>query len=271
MNFTETINQRYLEIGIETKSHNFPVYYIDPIIELTSKQEEQLRNGDGQSNIDEYKQINSSTGLAVNYYKILECTGKIEKLQFEDKVAKPLLGKGGRCANLDVSYRRNGKLYYIESKFLEPYYSGNEHNRESYFDKSRYDVPEDDKEVWFRLFSDAQEYKLYNFSQLCRHLLAIWRKHKDDKQLEIFFQSVTWRMSDQFIDKLDDEELRESFISRRSAIEKESKECQQRIIDFLKKIGWNNLTFECLHYNDMLKDISSSRYLEEFKRRYFLE
>ena len=43
------------------------------------------------------------------------------------------------------------------------------------------------------------------------------------------------------------------------------------LIDFLKKIGWNNLTFECLHYNDMLKDISSSRYLEEFKRRYFLE
>ena len=78
-------------------------------------------------------------------------------------------------------------------------------------------------------------------------------------------------MPDQFINKLDDDELRESFISRRSAIEKESKECQLRINDFLKKIGWNNLTFECLHYNDMLEDISSSIHLEEFKRRYFLE
>jgi len=270
MNFPETINQRYLEIGIETKSHNFPIYYIDPIIELTSKQEEQLRNGDGQSNIDEYKQINSSTGLAVNYYKILEHTGKIENLQFEDKVAKPLLGRGGRFANLDVSYKRNGKLYYIESKFLEPYYSGNEHNRESYFDKSRYDVPEGDKEVWFRLFSDAQEYKLYNFSQLCRHLLAIWRKHKNDQQLEIFFQSVTWRMSDLFINKINDDDLEESFRYRRTSIEKESKSCQQRINDFLMKIGWNNITFECLQYNDILEDISSSRFIDEFKKRYFL-
>lgn len=270
MNFTKTISQLYSDMGIKTEYKQSPIVYINPIIPLSSEQEKKLREGDGQSNPNEYKQINSSTGLAVNYYKILEKTGKIKDLLFEDKVAIPLLN-GGRPANLDVSYKRDGKIYYIESKFLEPYYSGNEHNRDSYFDTKRYDVPEEDKENWLNLFLDAQKYKLFNFSQLCRHLMAIWRRHREDKNSSFVFQSVTWIMSDQFINKLDDDELKESFISRRSAIEKESKECQSRIKDFLKNIGWNNLTFECLHYNDMLEDISSSIYLKEFKKRYFLE
>ena len=270
MIFTKTISELYSDMGIKTKYHQSPIVYIEPIIPLSSEQEEKLKKGDGQRNPNEYKQINSSTGLAVNYYKILEKTGKIQELWFEDKVAIPLK-RGGRPANIDVSYKRDGKIYYVESKFLEPYYSGNEHNRDSYFDIKRYDVPEKDKEVWLNLFSDAQKYKLFNFSQLCRHLMAIWRKHNKGKQLSIVFQCVTWRMPDQFIDKIDDEELEESLRSRRSAIEKESKECQQRIIDFLKIIGWDNLTFECIHYNDMLEDLSSSEYLKEFKRRYFLE
>lgn len=269
MNFTKTISQLYSDMGIKTKHHKSPIVYIEPIIPLSSEQEKRLKEGDGQSNPNEYKQINSSTGLAVNYYKILEKTEKIKDLLFEDKVAIPLI-KGGKPANLDVSYKRDGKIYYIESKFLEPYYSGNEHNRDSYFDTNRYDVPEKDKEDWLHLFSDAQEYKLYNFSQLCRHLLAIWRKHKDNQQLEIIFQSVTWRMSDLFIGKINDNDLEESFRYRRTSIEKESKSCQQRINDFLEKIGWNNITFECLQYNDILEDISSSPFIEEFKKRYFL-
>lgn len=270
MNYTETIARIYSEMGIKTKTQQSPIIYIEPIIKLSSDQENKLRNGDGQSNPNEYKQINSSTGLAVNYYKILESTGKIERLWFEDKVEKPLIGRGGRNANLDVSYRRDERQYYIESKFLEPYYSGNEHNRESYFDKEKYDVPEKDKDAWYRLFVDAQKYKLYNFSQLCRHLLAIWRKHNKDKQLQIVFQSVTWKMTECFINKIDDDELKESYRTRRAWIEEESKMCHQRVNDFLSKIDWNNITFECLHYNDMLEDISSSPHLEEFKSRYFL-
>ena len=60
---------------------------------------------------DQYKQINSSTGLAVNYYKLLEELGAITDLVFENKIAKPLK-KGGRFANLDVSYNRDGILYF---------------------------------------------------------------------------------------------------------------------------------------------------------------
>ena len=272
MDFTQMIAQSYLDMGIKTMAQKQPssVFYIDPIIKLSSKQEGKLEDGDGQSTPNEYKQINSSTGLAVNYYKILESTGKIENLLFEDKVEKPLRIKGGRYANIDVSYKRDDKQYYIESKFLEPYYSGNEHNRASYFDKEKYDVPEKDKDAWYRLLVDAQEYKLYNFSQLCRHLLAIWRKHNKDEHLQIVFQSVTWKMSEKFINKIDNEELKESFLTRKARIEEEMNSCFERVNTFLSKIGWNNLTFECLHYNDMLEDISSSKYLEEFKRRYFL-
>lgn len=270
MNFTQTIAQMYSKMDIKTKTRQSQIYYIEPIIKLSSVQEEKLKKGDGQSNPNEYKQINSSTGLAVNYYKILESTGEIENLLFEDKVEKPLKSSGGRPANLDVSYIRSGKKYYVESKFLEPYYSGNEHNRKSYFEKEKYPVLDKDKETWFHLFDDAQKYKLYNFSQLCRHLLAIWRKHSSDTDLQIVFQSVTWRMSDLFISGIGDDELEESFRTRREGIEKESELCQKRINDFLSQIGWNNISFECLHYNDMLDDISSSPHLEEFKMRYFL-
>lgn len=270
MDFTQTINRLYSDMGIKTEKQQTPVFLIEPIIKLSSEQEYKLKKGDGQTNPDEYKQINSSTGLAINYYKLLESTGKIENLWFEEKVEKPLRIRGGRYANIDVSYKRDNKQYYIESKFLEPYYSGNEHNRPSYFNKDKYDVPKEDKDAWFNLFSVAQKYKLYNFSQLCRHMLAIWRKHNKDKQLQIVLQSVTWKMSDLFIDGIDDNELRETFLTRRDGIEEELILCQRQINDFLSKIQWDNFKFECLHYNDMLEDISSSKHIEEFKRRYFL-
>lgn len=268
---TQTIARNYSDMGIKTQTQQRPVVYVEPIINLSAEQRRKLQKGDGQSNPNEYKQINSSTGLAVNYYKILESTGTIEDLMFEDKVEKPLRIKGGRFANIDVSYKRGGKQYYVESKFLEPYYSGNEHNRQSYFEKDKYDVPEKDKEAWHRLFVDAQEYKLYNFSQLCRHLLAIWRKHNKEKHIPIVFQCVTWRMSDLFINRLNDDELKESFRTHRTRIEEESESCQRRINDFLLQIGWENITFECLHYDDIIKDISSSGYFSEFTKRYFIE
>ena len=105
-------------MGIKTKYHQSPIVYIEPIIPLSSEQEKKLKEGDGQSNPNEYKQINSSTGLAVSYYKILENTEKIKDLLFEDKVAIPLI-KGGKPANLDVSYKRDGKIYYVESKIYD--------------------------------------------------------------------------------------------------------------------------------------------------------
>ena len=270
MDFTSLLYQAYSDACIKTKIIKTQIVCIEPIIPLSNEQQNQLLEGDGQKNKNEYKQINSSTGLAVNYYKILEDTGNIEKLRFEEKVEKPLKIKGGRKANLDVAYKREGKQYYIESKFLEPYYSGNEHNTESYFKKEFYDVPDNDKDAWYTLLLDAQNYKIYNFSQICRHLMAIWRKHKEDKLLKIVFQSVMWKMTEKFISTIEDEEKQEILRARIKFIDEESKSCQHRINDFLNQIGWNNLTFECVYYNEIVEDISSSKYYSEVRKRYFL-
>ena len=267
MNFTKLIEQIYKEEGIETISQN--VVYIKPIIELDDEEERILLEGDGQSNPNEYKQINSSTGLAINYYKILERMNLIEDLVFEDKVAVPLKGKGGRKANLDVSYKRDGILYYIESKFLEPYYSENEKNKEAYFDPERYPVPDKDKTAWYELLKEAQSYKYYNFSQLCRHLLAIWRKHEKDTS-KLVLQSVTWLMPDSFINHIESEDDKEKYRERRKVFMKEAIKCQNRINSFLKQIGWNNMEFKSLNYNDIINEITTSPYFEEFKKRYML-
>ena len=268
MDFTSLLYQAYSDACIKTKIIKTQIVCIEPIIPLSNEQQNQLLEGDGQKNKNEYKQINSSTGLAVNYYKILEDNGNIEELRFEEKVEKPLKIKGGRKANLDVAYKREEKLYYIESKFLEPYYSGNEHNTESYFKKEYYDVPDNDKDAWCELLVDAQKYKVYNFSQICRHLMAIWRKHKNNE--EIVFQSVMWKMTDKFINTIVDKEGQEFLRERILEIEHEAKSCYQRINEFLEQIGWDKLTFQSLYYNDIVEELSSSKYYSEFKKRYFL-
>ena len=55
-----------------------------------------------QKNKNEYKQINSSTGLAVNYYKILEDNGNIEEL-------KKVLIKEMEKAGVDVRLKTEVK------------------------------------------------------------------------------------------------------------------------------------------------------------------
>ena len=267
MNFTYFLKKIYEEQGIETITKK--VFCVKPIIELDKEEEKHLLEGDGQSNPYEYKQINSSTGLAVNYFKVLESMGNIEELVFEDKVAIPLKGKGGRKANLDVSYKKDGKLFYVESKFLEPYYANNEENKESYFKKENYPVPDNDKVAWYNLFVEAQSYEYYNFSQLCRHLWAIWRKHGHDSA-PIVLQCITWLMPDTFIDRMESENDKKYFRNRREKYVEEAKKCNDCINSFLKTIRWKNMFFESLYYNDIIADISSSPKYIEFKKRYLL-
>lgn len=267
MDFSNKIADLYEKKGIATSKKQ--VTYVKPIIEIDKDTEKSILSGDGQKNPDEYKQVNSSTGLAVNYYMILNELGKIEDLAFEDKVAKPLKGRGGMKANLDVSYKRDGKTIYVESKFLEPYYSGNEKIKDAYLERDNYDVPDKDKNAWFDIIKDSQNYTYINFTQICRHLMAIWRKHKKDNSF-IELHTVSWIMTDSFIEELDRNE-QQQLIERRKKIKSESKKCKERIDDFLRQIGWENITFKVLHYNDMLDDIARSKYAVEFKKRYFLE
>ena len=272
--FTDLIYGEYKKSNIQVSVKTNPVYHVSPLINLTSEQQKILSDGDGQTE-DQYKQINSSTGLAVNYYKILEELASITDLIFENKIAKPL-NKGGRFANLDVSYKKNGVLYYVESKFLEPYYSGNETIKDSYLDISKYPVEvEENKEEWRNLFNKASEFEYYNFSQLCRHLLALYRythgiKGSEYKGEQVVLQSVTWEMTPQFMKKLD----QKNSIDMQKRIEQlqdEANRCQEIFNAFISNIGWNNMKFQTLHYNDMLNDIKSSKHYAEFCKRYFFD
>ena len=271
---TDLIHDEYKKSNIQISVKTNPVYHVSPLINLTSEQQKILSDGDGQTE-DQYKQINSSTGLAVNYYKILEELASITDLNFENKIAKPL-NKGGRFANLDVSYKKNGVLYYVESKFLEPYYSGNETIKDSYLDISKYPVEvEENKEEWRNLFNKASEFEYYNFSQLCRHLLALYRythgiKGSEYKGEQVVLQSVTWEMTPQFMKKLD----QKNSIDMQKRIEQlqdEANRCQEIFNAFISNIGWNNMKFQTLHYNDMLNDIKSSKHYAEFCKRYFFD
>ena len=271
---TDLIHDEYKKSNIQVSVKKNPVYHVSPLINLTSEQQKILSDGDGQTE-DQYKQINSSTGLAVNYYKILEELASITDLNFENKIAKPL-NKGGRFANLDVSYKKNGVLYYVESKFLEPYYSGNETIKDSYLDISKYPVEvEENKEEWRNLFNKASEFEYYNFSQLCRHLLALYRythgiKGSEYKGEQVVLQSVTWEMTPQFMKKLD----QKNSIDMQKRIEQlqdEANRCQEIFNAFISNIGWNNMKFQTLHYNDMLNDIKSSKHYAEFCKRYFFD
>ena len=271
---TDLIHCEYKKSNIQISVKTNPVYHVSPLINLTSEQQKILSDGDGQTE-DQYKQINSSTGLAVNYYKILEELASITDLNFENKIAKPL-NKGGRFANLDVSYKKNGVLYYVESKFLEPYYSGNETIKDSYLDISKYPVEvEENKEEWRNLFNKASEFEYYNFSQLCRHLLALYRythgiKGSEYKGEQVVLQSVTWEMTPQFMKKLD----QKNSIDMQKRIEQlqdEANRCQEIFNAFISNIGWNNMKFQTLHYNDMLNDIKSSKHYAEFCKRYFFD
>lgn len=271
---TDLIHDEYKKSNIQVSVKTNPVYHVSPLVNLTSEQQKILSDGDGQTE-DQYKQINSSTGLAVNYYKLLEELGAITDLVFENKIAKPL-NKGGRFANLDVSYNRDGILYFVESKFLEPYYSGNETIKDSYLDISKYPVEvEENKEEWRNLFNKASEFEYYNFSQLCRHLLALYRythgiKGSEYKGEQVVLQSVTWEMTPQFMKKLD----QKNSIDMQKRIEQlqdEANRCQEIFNAFISNIGWKNMKFQTLHYNDMLNDIKSSKHYAEFCKRYFFD
>lgn len=271
--FTDLIYNEYMHKNIATTIYNNSVYHVAPLIKLTKEQNRILTEGDGQTE-NQYKQINSSTGLAVNYYKLLEELGTITDLVLENKIAKPL-NKGGRFANLDVSYNRDGVLYFVESKFLEPYYSGNETIKDSYLDVSKYPIEvENNKKEWRELFSQSAKFAYYNFSQLCRHLLALYRythgiKGSSYNGEKVVLQSVTWEMTEQFMAKLEDQNRKE-MKERIDQLKFEANECQQIINNFITEIGWNNMTFQARHYNDMLDNIKLSKHYEDFCNRYFL-
>lgn len=271
MNLKGIINVLIERYEANNGKKSLPAPYVVPLLaEPTDEQLKQLKEGDGNP-IAEMCQINSSAGLAFNYYKLFESQvqkkDKDFKVKFEDKVAIPLcLKRGGKYANLDVSYCLNDTQYYIESKFLEPYLNKCTHNKDTYFEQKNYDFDPKEIALWLELLDKQKEFQYYDFPQLYRHLLAIRRSH--NKQGKVVLQSVSWKMPDAFKAKYG---LKKEDEERLEKLELKQSNASNLFNIFLKNIGWNDCRFEVKHYNDMLDDIRGAEKFNDFCKQYFLD
>lgn len=193
---------------------NNGAFVIDLISEPSKEQMQKLIEGSGNPE-SEMRQVNSSAGLAVNFWRAYELSHPESRVEFEWKKQVPL--KRGIPANIDVVVRDSDKISFIESKFLEPYYSGNETPRSSYLEASKYSKATEPAQRWVELFTQAESFQGYNVVQLCRHLLAIYKDirkcPKDYEKRKVQLCSVTWKMPEPFL-SLFTEEYQNAFIEK---------------------------------------------------------
>lgn len=242
----------------------------------TKEQWDALKKGDGKPT-EELCKINSSAALAVNFWRAYDLCHPDASVEFEWKKRKPL--QHGKPANIDVVVREADKITFIESKFLEPYYSENEKSSDSYYDASKYcECTKDSPESWISFFREAnreaKKYNYYDVTQLGRHLLAIskdiWLTPQEYENKQIQLISVTWDMPDSFLALLKDG-TKEEFKRRRTAIRKEAEESEPFINNFIKEhLGFDNLTYKAIKYNDIIDEIKESQFVEHIKEKYFL-
>ncbi len=238
----------------------------------TDEQRDKLKKGSGNPEA-EMRQVNSSAGLAVNYWRAYELCHPNATIEFEWKERVPL--KSGRPANVDVVVREEGRTIFIESKFLEPYYSGNEISRDSYLDATKYSsYTKDSPKSWIAFFEEATTFSLYNVTQLGRHLLAvskdIWLSPKAYENKHVQLLSVTWEMSDSFISLFPDE-IAEEFKNRRIVIREEAERSEAFINGFIKEhLDFANFEYKAIKYNDIIDEIKDSQYVKPIKKQYFL-
>ncbi len=231
-----------------------------------------LKEGSGNPE-SEMRQINSSAGLAVNFWRAYELCHPGSSVEFEWQKQRPL--RHGRPANIDVVVREHDTITFIESKFLEPYYSGNETPRDAYMFASKYSKNTKDSPLsWIDLFSKAKDFKYYNVTQLCRHLLAIskdmWKCPRFYENKEVKLCSITWDMPDGFTDMFDDGVIAE-FDSLRKTIREEAGRCEILLNDFITEhLDFPNFSFEALKYNDIIGKLEESPYYLKIKEQYYL-
>ena len=143
----------------------------DLICTPTEHQIHSLLEGSGNPEAEMW-QVNSSAGLAVNFWRAYELCHPESTVEFEWKKTVPL--KRGIPANIDAVVRTDIVEDFYESKFLEPYYSNNEIPRDSYFDETKYSsYTKDNAASWVELFKKSSEFQYYNVTQLFRHLLEV--------------------------------------------------------------------------------------------------
>lgn len=244
----------------------------DLICDPTKEQMQSLIKGSGNPEA-EMHQVNSSAGLAVNFWRAYELCHSEATVEFEWKKYVPL--RWGRPANIDAVVRQGLKEYFYESKFLEPYYSANEIPRDSYFDVTKYSsYTKDSACSWVELFKKSCEFKYYNVTQLIRHFLAVskhmWKNPKYFCNKQVNLISVVWDMPDSFA-AMFEEDIKDALIQRRAIIREEAEICEKLLNDFIREhLNLDNLQFKAITYNDVIDHILNSELRSKLKNQYFL-
>lgn len=247
---------------------------IDLICQPTEEQKEALSKGSGKPNL-EMRKVHSSAGLAVNYWRAYELCHPDSSVEFEWKKQKPLKLKRGSPANIDVVVREKDRMTFIESKFLEPYYRPNDSLAKSYVETDKYSEETGPAEPWVELFSEAKNFKIYNVVQLCRHLLAIYKDMmitpEDYVQKTVTLLSVTWEMTDAFLNDYFTDKQKAGSVERTRRISEESARCHKLLNDFISNnLGVGNLRFDVKKYNDIIGLVSEFPEYEKLRNQYFL-
>lgn len=264
------------ECGIHIQGDIFPKEL--SIVSLFNDGLQGLENGSGHPE-QELEKINSSARLAAFYYKLLEPTGRFSSLRFEWNDSTPLEIPEREIppANLDVRYEEKNEIHFVESKYLEPYYSGNEKIRDSYLNQGYYSATITNSILWVEKFKKVSDMTKYvNVSQLYRHLLAIYRNYLENPQSyqgkTIVLESVSWIATERFLGSVErvSERSRSFLIKRMDLIEQELEIVKKDLNAFIKSLKWDNCRFETKYYNDMLDSIKDSPRFNDFCKQYFL-
>ena len=252
---------------------------------------EKVRKGDSNP-LDKIRKVNSSTALAVYYYTLfVKLLGiKEENFDFENKIGIPLNlekvskqypGKPLRNANIDVLLKMDNTIWFVESKFLEPYYSSTQLLPEKYLNAGNYG-DNDNADIWFKYAKEInthiEEYKFYNVTQMFKHLLAMYshrEKWYSKGYSNFVLLNVGWKMTDSFKAKIKIESKRSfSYINTRDKLIEEQTEKGIKLLnDLVNKLEWKDCKVEFKHYNDLelLEIIKDSPNYDDFIKRYLIE
>lgn len=248
-----------------------------------------LKKGDGNP-LNEIYKVNSSTTLAIYYYTLfLKSLGKIIRdFDFENQIGIPLnLDKVKqqypncilRSANIDVLYGIDKTIWFVESKFLEPYYSSTQQLSQLYLDVRNY-AENDNSEIWVHyaeeINSHLDDFKFYNVSQMFKHLLALYthRKNWYGKGYSTFILlNVGWKMSESFKERIESKRSLSYINKRDKQIEKQAERGILLLNKLVKELHWNECKVEYKHYNDseLLEIIKDSHHYGDFTKRYLIE
>lgn len=218
--------------------------------------------------LSEIHKLNSSTSLAINYHEMLAAERRV-KVKYEVPTAVPLFAYRGRSAVIDARYTWKDTTYYVESKFLEPYYSSTHPVREAYFEENHYKDATIAKK-WIEMFNSVKdEFEYYDINQMLKHLLALYRLQPSGK---IVLQNLIWKPTDSFFSVMKSKRSVSYLKKRVCVLQVEMRKADQMLSAFLEKgLNWNDCTIEICFYNDVLNQVSTDMHFQEFKEKYLFE